>query len=183
MLIDSPELAQQVAAKLDASFANCWQVDLRGKRMIWQGVHNGKPEIWTSDPEISGWRRFKCGVLGLLPIEDGSAHRTTSLEGEAPAEPKQHAGSAGASPSSDRIRDPRGIHYCSAIGSRIVQGAYRTVQAGFHIQGAGAAENVGRLVSVACSMSARISTVRYDSGSSSMHSRSSGHASRRLRRG
>jgi putative cardiolipin synthase len=72
MLIDSPELAEQVAAKLDASFApaNCYQLDLRGKQMIWQGVRDGKPEIWTSDPEVSGWRSFKCGVLGLLPIEN-----------------------------------------------------------------------------------------------------------------
>ena len=72
VLIYSEELASQVA---DISLEmmkpeNSWQtkVDDNGS-LVWEETNNGSNITHKSDPEASGWRKFKTFIFSLLPIE------------------------------------------------------------------------------------------------------------------
>ncbi len=40
------------------------------ERILWHGLHEGKPRTWYADPYAGFLKRFSLAVLGLLPIED-----------------------------------------------------------------------------------------------------------------
>jgi len=72
VLIYSEELARQVA---DISLEmmkpeNSWQtkVDDNGS-LVWEETNNGSHRTYKSDPEASGWRKFKTFIFSLLPVE------------------------------------------------------------------------------------------------------------------
>ena len=39
------------------------------ERILWHGLHEGKPRTWYADPYSGFLKRFSLAVLGLLPIE------------------------------------------------------------------------------------------------------------------
>jgi putative cardiolipin synthase len=69
LIIHSPELAQRVARDIELAMApeNSWQVsqDAEG-RLRWSSDGGA---VWTHEPAAGWWRRFKSGLLGLLPLE------------------------------------------------------------------------------------------------------------------
>ena len=71
VIIDSPELAGEVARRVDQGLADfTYQVSLdeRGK-LGWIGYTDGDEEIWKHDPQTSWWRRFQVSVMRILPIK------------------------------------------------------------------------------------------------------------------
>ena len=71
MLVDSPELAEQVAKALQVGFdpPNAWRLEYRDDRVLWLTTRNGAPVIKTNDPDASCGRKMKSDFLSLLPIE------------------------------------------------------------------------------------------------------------------
>jgi putative cardiolipin synthase len=77
VVIDSPELAAQTAARFEAMTqpASAYAVSLRpgaaGKApvMVWRTLENEKPVEYTREPSNSFLRRVEATVLSLLPIE------------------------------------------------------------------------------------------------------------------
>jgi putative cardiolipin synthase len=77
LMIDSPELAQQVIARFDtiANPANSFVLALREDgsgtpRIEWKSVKDGKPVVYTTEPGDDRWREFLVDLYGLLPIDD-----------------------------------------------------------------------------------------------------------------
>jgi cardiolipin synthase C len=78
LLIDSPALAQQVAARFEAMVqpTNAYQVRLRSSEagtapgLLWQTQEGGKTVVYEIEPARSDWQRLKVNVLTLLPIDD-----------------------------------------------------------------------------------------------------------------
>lgn len=73
VLIESPELAERVAGSIATLMSPAWSYRLvltpNGK-LNWVAEDAGGNEIrLTVDPDTSWWDRFKCGMMGLLPIE------------------------------------------------------------------------------------------------------------------
>ena len=74
LIIDSPELAQQVALRFDAMTQpeSAYIVSLRdigpapGHNMVWDTVEGGKPREYAQEPTRSAWRKFKTRLLALL---------------------------------------------------------------------------------------------------------------------
>jgi putative cardiolipin synthase len=78
LLIDSPELAQQVGSRFDAIAqpANCYvptlgPPDASGKRhLVWRTEENGKMVELTAEPSSDLLRSVQIELLSLLPIDD-----------------------------------------------------------------------------------------------------------------
>jgi cardiolipin synthase C len=77
LMIDSPQLAQQVIARFDTianpanSFVVALHEDAAGTpRIEWTSVKDGKPVVYVTEPGDDRWREFLVDLYGLLPIED-----------------------------------------------------------------------------------------------------------------
>jgi putative cardiolipin synthase len=76
LIIDSPELAQQTAARFEAMAQpdNSYVVVLRPQsagtqpRLVWQTNEDGKAVEYTREPARSGWQRTKVDLLSVLPL-------------------------------------------------------------------------------------------------------------------
>ncbi|WP_220635042.1 phospholipase D family protein [Georgfuchsia toluolica] len=77
LIIDSPELAQQVTARFDAMVqpANSYMLALRpngsGGRssLVWRTQEDGKVVEYDIEPARSNWQRFNVNILSLLPMD------------------------------------------------------------------------------------------------------------------
>jgi putative cardiolipin synthase len=77
LIIDSPELAQQAAARFDAMVqsANAYKLALRPNKaggtpvLVWRTQENGKAVEHDTEPARSSWQRFKANILSLLPLD------------------------------------------------------------------------------------------------------------------
>jgi putative cardiolipin synthase len=77
LIIDSPELAQQIAARFEAMVqpVNSYMLALRPNKagwapsLVWQTQENGKAVEYDTEPARSDWQRFKVNVLSLLPLD------------------------------------------------------------------------------------------------------------------
>ena len=78
LIIDSPELAQQTAARFEAmvapanSYALALQADARADHRIWSGAPRKTAEAveYDTEPARSDWQRTKVNFLSLLPLDD-----------------------------------------------------------------------------------------------------------------
>lgn len=78
VLVDSPELAQEIAQRFNAAAqpANSYVLglgppDAFGKpSLIWRTEENGVAVAYDKDPDVDPWLGFRVGVLSLLPIEN-----------------------------------------------------------------------------------------------------------------
>jgi putative cardiolipin synthase len=71
LIVHSPELAQQVAASIETNLqpGNSWHVALdAGGQVQWETGVAGE-ETLHHEPASSWWRRFKVGMIKLLPLE------------------------------------------------------------------------------------------------------------------
>lgn len=76
LIIDSPELAQQTAARFDGmtQLDNSYALALRPRRpggparLVWDTREDGKPVAYTREPARSAWQRLKVRLLSLLPL-------------------------------------------------------------------------------------------------------------------
>ncbi len=77
LLIDSPALAQQIAARFDAMVApvNSYKLALypndtgRAASLVWHTQEDGKAVEYHSEPARSEWQRVKVNILSLMPLE------------------------------------------------------------------------------------------------------------------
>ena len=76
LIIDSPELAAQTAARFEAmtqpssAYAVTLQLSKSGKqRAVWRTQENDKIVEFTHEPSRSEWRRAAAGVLSLVPLD------------------------------------------------------------------------------------------------------------------
>jgi putative cardiolipin synthase len=74
VIIDSPELAEQVARRFEAmtQVQNAYHVVLRqgpGRgRLAWDTAENGAAVQYLVEPAPSAWRRYRVRLLSLLPL-------------------------------------------------------------------------------------------------------------------
>lgn len=77
LIIDSPVLAQQLAARFDAMVqpANSYRLTLRfndegrAPGLVWNTQEDGVAVEYTTEPARSEWQRFKVNFLSLLPLD------------------------------------------------------------------------------------------------------------------
>ena len=76
LIIDSPELAGQTAARFEAMTrpANSYIVSLQSpdepnSPLIWRTEEDGKPVEYRREPSRSAWRRFEVAFLSALPLD------------------------------------------------------------------------------------------------------------------
>jgi cardiolipin synthase C len=76
LIIDSPDLAAQTAARFEAMTqpANAYAVKLRSpdspkSPLIWRTEENGASVEYQREPSRSIWRRIAVGLYGLLPLD------------------------------------------------------------------------------------------------------------------
>ncbi|HJW03921.1 MAG TPA: phospholipase D-like domain-containing protein, partial [Azospira sp.] len=77
LIIDSSELAQQIAARFEAfakpsnSYSLLLPVEEGGAppELRWRTEEGGKTIDYTKEPAQSGWQRFKANWLSLLPLD------------------------------------------------------------------------------------------------------------------
>ncbi len=74
LIIDSPELAQQIAARFEAMVqpVNAYKLVLRQNDagLVWRTREDGKNIEYDTEPARSNWQRIKANVLSLLPVDD-----------------------------------------------------------------------------------------------------------------
>lgn len=78
LIIDSPELARQVAARFDsiAQPANSYMLALREgdaggpPHLVWRTEEDGHTVELESEPARTAWQRLQVDVLSLLPLDD-----------------------------------------------------------------------------------------------------------------
>ncbi|TMG80924.1 MAG: hypothetical protein E6H78_17725 [Betaproteobacteria bacterium] len=78
VLIDSPELAKEIAERFEAVAqpANSYVLSLRppnaaGRKQVqWRTEDNSSPVVYEDEPAVDPLRRFEVQVLSLLPIEN-----------------------------------------------------------------------------------------------------------------
>ena len=76
LIIDSPPLARQIAARFDAMVqpANAYQLALRqndaGKNLVWHTREDEKNVEYDTEPARSNWQRIKVNILSWLPVDD-----------------------------------------------------------------------------------------------------------------
>jgi putative cardiolipin synthase len=76
LIIDSPALAEQMAARFEqlTQPENAYVLTLRGGSAVgathvaWATVENGKPVEYMQEPARSAWQRLKLKLLALLPM-------------------------------------------------------------------------------------------------------------------
>lgn len=77
LIIDSPELAQQTAARFEAmaSRPNSYELTLlprdagRSPRLVWRTEEDGKAVEYETEPARSDSQRAKVRLLSLLPLD------------------------------------------------------------------------------------------------------------------
>jgi putative cardiolipin synthase len=77
LIIDSPELAQQTAARFEAmaSRPNSYELKLLPRdagsspRLVWRTVEDGKAVEYDTEPARSNLQRFNVNALSLLPLD------------------------------------------------------------------------------------------------------------------
>jgi putative cardiolipin synthase len=77
LIIDSPELARQTAARFESivvpanSYALALQRDPKGgsARLIWRTREGGKDIVYETEPARSPWQRMKVEFLSLLSLD------------------------------------------------------------------------------------------------------------------
>ncbi len=77
LIIDSPELAQETAARFEAiaSPADSYQLALRPDpsgglpRLVWRTEERGKPIEYETEPAGGAWRRMQVDLFSLLPLD------------------------------------------------------------------------------------------------------------------
>lgn len=77
LIIDSPVLAEQLAARFAAMThpANAYQLVLRpdgtadSPTLLWRTQEHGKAIDYTTEPSRSTWQKAKAGLLSLLPLD------------------------------------------------------------------------------------------------------------------
>ena len=69
LLIDSPQLASQVALGITQDLPNTtYRIAINDKgRLEWHGIVNQEQVMATSEPLASRWRRFKAWILKIVP--------------------------------------------------------------------------------------------------------------------
>jgi putative cardiolipin synthase len=78
LIIDSPELARQVAQRFAdiAQPANSYllmleEADVSGQRhLVWRTLEDGKPVDFHAEPAVTAWQRLEVDLLSLLPLDD-----------------------------------------------------------------------------------------------------------------
>ena len=73
LIIDSPALARQIAARFDAMTQpeNAYRLVLdEHKNLMWCTRENGKDVEYFSEPARSNWQRIEANALSLLPVDD-----------------------------------------------------------------------------------------------------------------
>ncbi len=77
LIIDSPALAQQVAARFEAMVqpVNSYRLALRPNSegdpsLMWQTQEGAKVVEYDTEPAWSDWQRIKVNILSLLPLDD-----------------------------------------------------------------------------------------------------------------
>jgi len=77
LIIDSPALAQQVAARFEAMVqpVNSYRLALRPNSegdpsLMWQTQEGAKVVEYDTEPARSDWQRIKVNILSLLPLDD-----------------------------------------------------------------------------------------------------------------
>jgi putative cardiolipin synthase len=77
LIIDSPELAMQTAARFEAmaSRPNSYELQLRpsdagaSPRLVWRTEEGGAPVEYHTEPARSDAQRFNLHLLSLLPLD------------------------------------------------------------------------------------------------------------------
>ncbi len=77
LIIDSPELARQAAARFEAmvtpenSYRPMLEPDTQGgaPRLVWKTRENGVDVVYATEPARSSWRRLEMHMLSLLPLD------------------------------------------------------------------------------------------------------------------
>lgn len=77
LLIDSPELAQELARRFAAMVqpANAYEVLLQanrsgqGRHLVWRTLEDEEMVDLQSEPARSAWQKFQAGLLSLLPLD------------------------------------------------------------------------------------------------------------------
>jgi putative cardiolipin synthase len=77
LIIDSPELAQQTAARFESmtSPPNSYELTLlprdggRSPRLVWRTEEDGKAVEYNTEPARSDQQRFEVNILSLLPLD------------------------------------------------------------------------------------------------------------------
>jgi putative cardiolipin synthase len=77
LIIDSPELARQIAARFEAMVqpANSYRLALRPNPaggapwLVWLTEEDGKAVAYDTEPARSAWQRFKANILSTLPAD------------------------------------------------------------------------------------------------------------------
>lgn len=75
LIIDSPELAQQIVVRFDNMTQpdSAYMLSLRSlgpihaTSIVWDTVENGKPIEYTKEPARSRWQRLELKLLSMLP--------------------------------------------------------------------------------------------------------------------
>ena len=78
LIIDSPDLAKQIAARFEAMVqpVNSYKLGLRpndagGKpSLVWRTQEDSKAVEYDTEPARSEWQRVKANALSLLPLDD-----------------------------------------------------------------------------------------------------------------
>jgi putative cardiolipin synthase len=78
VIIDSPDLARQVATRFEAIArpANSYVLALDGtnvvggRTLVWRTLEDGKPVEYRQEPAASIWRRAKVDMLSMLPLDE-----------------------------------------------------------------------------------------------------------------
>jgi len=78
LIIDSPELAQELARRFEAMVqpANAYALSLQpdtkgnGQHLIWRTIEDEQVVDLQKEPARSTWQRFKIWLLALLPLDD-----------------------------------------------------------------------------------------------------------------
>jgi putative cardiolipin synthase len=70
LLADSSVFGERVGVFFDEGVApdQSFRVTLDDGHLRWTTEVDGRPVVYTTDPETSWWQRFVVGVIGLLPI-------------------------------------------------------------------------------------------------------------------
>ncbi|MHB8624504.1 MAG: phospholipase D-like domain-containing protein [Sulfuricaulis sp.] len=77
LIIDSPELAQQIATRFESMVqpANSYKLELRqnepggSPNLVWLTQEDGKAVEYQTEPARSEWQRLKIDFLSLLPMD------------------------------------------------------------------------------------------------------------------
>jgi len=75
VVFKSEEIANEMGSWFDQNIGKiAFRLELKQRangteQILWHGLENGKPVVFTVDPHTSFWRRVGIGIMSLLPIE------------------------------------------------------------------------------------------------------------------